>query len=58
MSNAEFVLFVRLVVAFEQIAKCVKSCVVQTEDVARAKVYSEHLGGKLKPQEKPEGGEK
>lgn len=37
-----------IAISLERIAKAVKNGVVQTEDVARAKVYSEHLGEKLK----------
>jgi hypothetical protein len=48
MTSLELELFERLVVALEQLASCVKAEIVQTKDVDREKVYSEHLGKKLR----------
>ena len=38
----------RIAAALEILVGAVRDKVVQTEDVARAKVYSEHLGEKLR----------
>lgn len=47
----ELELLSRIALALEKLAGTVKEGVVQTEDVARAKVYGEHLGKKLRTEE-------
>lgn len=38
----------RIASALDALANCTKDGVIQSEDVVRAKVYSEHLGAKLR----------
>lgn len=52
----ELELLSRIALSLEKIAGTIKDGVVQTEDVARAKVYSEHLGEKLRPDTLPRKG--